>query len=179
MQRWISKKEKKETKHILIETERKAREVKIKDIGKTPAQLERQAWDLLGQLSKVTTVDELLLHMRKYSGTLGDYSGFNSMLIAMQDPNATIVRSRNEWKYITQNIQGYSTNFQGTGQVFGLGTIIFAEQSVSNETFLVNLADYIVGIANAFAFNIIPSPSYFVNSGGTSTPIDVSSYSPA
>ena len=79
---------------------------------------------------------------------------------------------------ITQNIQGYSTNFQGTGQVFGLGTVRYAEQSVSNETFLVNLADYIVGIANAFAFNIIPSPSYFVNSGGTSTPIDVSSYSP-
>lgn len=49
---------------------------------------------------------------------------------------------------------------------------------ISNETFLVNLADYVVGIANALAFNIIPSPSYFANSGGTTTPIDVSSYSP-
>ena len=88
MQKWITKKDGNENKHIRIETERKAREVQIQDIGPTPAQLEKQAWGILGDLSKITTVDQLLLQMRKYSGTLGDYSGFNSMLIAMQDPGA-------------------------------------------------------------------------------------------
>jgi hypothetical protein len=42
--------------------------------------------------------------MRKYSGTLEDYSGFNSLLIGMQDPHATIVRSRNEWKYFGREV---------------------------------------------------------------------------
>ena len=104
MQKWITKKDGNENKHIRIETERKAREVQLQDIGPTPAQLEKQAWDLLGDLSKITTVDQLLLQMKKYSGTLGDYSGFNSLLIGMQDPNATIVRSRNEWKYFGREV---------------------------------------------------------------------------
>ena len=105
MQKWITKKDGNENKHIRIETERKAREVQIQDIGPTPAQLEKQAWGLLGDLSKITTVDQLLLQMKKYSGTLGDYSGFNSLLIGMQDPNATIVRSRNEWKYFGREVK--------------------------------------------------------------------------
>ena len=104
VQKWITKKDGNENKHIRIETERKAREVQIQDMGPTPAQLEKQAWNLLGDLSKITTVDQLLLQMRKYSGTLGDYSGFNSLLIGMQDPNATIVRSRNEWKYFGREV---------------------------------------------------------------------------
>ncbi|MCL4340604.1 MAG: hypothetical protein M1431_00690 [Candidatus Thermoplasmatota archaeon] len=45
-----------------------------------------------------------LLQMKKYSGTLGDYSSFNSMLIEHQFPNATIVRSRNEWKYFGREL---------------------------------------------------------------------------
>ena len=104
VQKWITKKDGNENKHIRIETERKAREVQIQDMGSTPAQLEKQAWNLLGDLSKITTVDQLLLQMRKYSGTLGDYSGFNSLLIGMQDPGATIVRSRNEWKYFGREV---------------------------------------------------------------------------
>ena len=104
VQKWITKKDGNENKHIRIETERKAREVQMQDMGPTPAQLETQAWNLLGDLSKITTVDQLLLQMRKYSGTLGDYSGFNSLLIGMQDPNATIVRSRNEWKYFGREV---------------------------------------------------------------------------
>ena len=104
VQKWITKKNGNENKHIRIETERKPREVQIQDIGPTPAQLEKQAWNLLGDLSKITTVDQLLLQMNKYSGTLGDYSGFNSLLIGMQDPNATIVRSRNEWKYFGREV---------------------------------------------------------------------------
>ena len=104
VQKWITKKDGNENKHIRIETDRKAREVQVQDIGPTPAQLETQAWNLLGDLSKITTVDQLLLQMRKYSGTLGDYLGFNSLLIGMQDPNATIVRSRNEWKYFGREV---------------------------------------------------------------------------
>ena len=78
--------------------------LQLQDIDLTQTQLEKQAWNLLGDLSKITTVDQLLLQMRKYSGTLGDYSGFNSLLIGMQDPNATIVRSRNEWKYFGREV---------------------------------------------------------------------------
>ena len=105
VQKWISKQNGNETKHFQIETERKAREIQVKDLGPTPAQLEKQAWSLLGDLSTITTVDQLLLQMKKYSGTLGDYSGFNSLLIGMQDPNATIVRSRNEWKYFGREVK--------------------------------------------------------------------------
>ena len=104
VQKWITNKDGNENKHIRIENERKAREVQVYNLEPTPAQLERQAWDILGDLSKITTVDQLLLQMRKYSGTLGDYSGFNAMLIGMQDPNATIVRSRNEWKYFGREV---------------------------------------------------------------------------
>ncbi|MCL4340870.1 MAG: hypothetical protein M1431_02060 [Candidatus Thermoplasmatota archaeon] len=105
VQKWITKKDGNESKHIRIETERKTREVQVQDMGPTPAQLEKQAWGLLGDLSKITTVDQLLLQMKKYSGTLGDYSGFNSLLIGLQDPNATIVRSRNEWKYFGREVR--------------------------------------------------------------------------
>ena len=81
------------------------REVEIRDLGTSPAQLEKQAWGLLGDLSKITNVDQLLLQMKKYSGTLGDYSGFNSLLIYMQNNNATIVRSANEWKYFGREVK--------------------------------------------------------------------------
>ena len=104
-QRWITKKNGNESKHIPISSERTVREVEIKDLGTSPAQLEKQAWDLLGDLSKITNVDQLLLQMKKYSGTLGDYSGFNSLLIYMQNKNATIVRSANEWKYFGREVK--------------------------------------------------------------------------
>lgn len=107
-QKWITKKKGTDSKHIQIETERKPREVRevhLKDIGPTPGQLEKQAWDILGDLSKVTKVDQLLLQMKKYSGTLGNYSGENSVLIHMQDPNSTIVRSATEWKYYGRDVK--------------------------------------------------------------------------
>ena len=104
-QKWITKKNGNDSKHIPISSERAVREVEIKDLGTSPKQLEQQAWDLLGDLSKITNVDQLLLQMRKYSGTLGDYSGFNSMLINMQNKNATIVRSANEWKYFGREVK--------------------------------------------------------------------------
>ena len=45
--------------------------MQVQDIGFTPAQFGKQVWGLLGDLSKMTTVDQTLLQMRKYSGTLG------------------------------------------------------------------------------------------------------------
>ncbi|MCL4336103.1 MAG: hypothetical protein M1344_02590 [Candidatus Thermoplasmatota archaeon] len=105
VQKWITKKSGDESRHVKIETERKPREVQVKSVGPTPAQLEKQAWDMLGDLSKITSVDQLLLQMKKYSGTLGDYSAFNSMLIHMQDEGATIVRSANEWKYFGRELK--------------------------------------------------------------------------
>ena len=104
-QKWITKKKGNESKHIKIETERKPREIEVWDVGQTPSELEKQAWNMLGDLSKVSSVDQLLLHMKKYSGTLGDYSGFNSLLIYMQNKNATIVRSANEWKYFGREVK--------------------------------------------------------------------------
>ncbi|WMT49344.1 MAG: hypothetical protein RE472_03090 [Thermoplasmatales archaeon] len=105
VEKWITKKDgTNESKHVKIETSKKTREVMVSKMEPSAGQLEKQAWAILGDLSKVTTVDQLLLQMRKYSGTLGDYSGFNSLLIGMQAPNATIVRSMNEWRYFGREL---------------------------------------------------------------------------
>jgi hypothetical protein len=104
VEKWITKKKGNESKHVKIETSKKTREVMVSKMEPSAGQLEKQAWAILGDLSKVTTVDQLLLQMRKYSGTLGDYSGFNSLLIGMQAPNATIVRSMNEWRYFGREL---------------------------------------------------------------------------
>ena len=95
-QKWITKKKGNESKHIRIQTGRKPREIEVWDVGQTPSELEKQAWNMIDDLSKVSSVDQLLLQMKKYRGTLVDYSGFNSLLIWMQGPSATIVRLRNE-----------------------------------------------------------------------------------
>jgi hypothetical protein len=109
VERWITKKNGEESRHIRIETNRKAREVRMKDIGVSAQDLEKQAWGILGDLSRITNVDQLMLQMKKYSGTLGDYSAFNAALIASQDGNATIVRSRNEWKYFGRELKEDAT----------------------------------------------------------------------
>ena len=107
VQKWITKKDgtKNESKHVKIETTKKTREVMVSKMNPSASQLEREAWAILGDLSKITNVDQLLLSMKKYSGTLGNYSGENSMLIHMQNPNATIVRSATEWKYFGREVK--------------------------------------------------------------------------
>ena len=65
----------------------------------SPSTLEKQAWDILNNISKVTNVDQLLLSMKKYSGLIGNFSPFNALLIQQQDPDASIVRSKTDWKY--------------------------------------------------------------------------------
>ena len=115
-EKWITRKnEKGESKHIRVDTGKKSREkmVNASDLPEnsnvSTGELERQAWAMLGDLSKITNVDQLLLQMKKYSGTLGDYSGFNSLLIYMQNKNATIVRSANEWKYFGRDVKDGET----------------------------------------------------------------------
>ncbi len=104
-QKWITKDSGDKKKHVLINTGKKPREVKVKNPGVSPSALQKEAWDMMGSLANVTTVDQLLLSMKKYSGTLGDYSAFNSMLINMQNKNATIVRSSTEWKYFGRELK--------------------------------------------------------------------------
>ena len=107
-EKWITKKDEKgDSKHIRMDPKKSTREktVMATDMGPTASQLEKQAWGILDELSKVSTVDQLLLELRKYSGTLGDYSAFNSMLIGMQDPTATIVRSKSEWRYFGRELK--------------------------------------------------------------------------
>lgn len=104
-QKWITKKDgKNESKHVRIDTRGNVRELKVTTMVPSPGQLEKQAWAILGDLSKITVIDQLLLQMKKYSGTLGNYSGENSVLIHMQSPNATIVRSAIEWKYFGKEL---------------------------------------------------------------------------
>ena len=107
-EKWITKKnENGESKHIRMDSAKTVREktVVATKMGPTVEELEKQAWGILDDLSKVSTVDQLLLELRKYSGTLGDYSAFNSMLIGLQDPKATIVRSKTEWGYFGRELK--------------------------------------------------------------------------
>ncbi len=64
----------------------------------TAKSLEASARDMVKAISEATTVDQMLLELKKYTGFLGQYSSYNSFLINRQDPNATIVRNAQEWK---------------------------------------------------------------------------------
>lgn len=76
------------------------------DISKmTVNDLKFDARNIMKQLSSVSTVDQMLLQMRKYTGLLGTFSPFNSVLIHMQDPDATIVRSKVEWKRFGRDVE--------------------------------------------------------------------------
>jgi hypothetical protein len=103
--RWITKKNKHdENIHIPIE-EGKIRERELS--LKMPEQsewekervrnLEKKAREILKDLSNVSNVEILLDTMKRYSGLLSDYSGFNATLIQSYDPDYTIVRSKQEW----------------------------------------------------------------------------------
>ena len=105
VKRWITKKNKHdENIHIPIE-EGKIRERELS--LKMPEQsewekervrnLEKKAREILKDLSNVSNVDILLDTMKRYSGLLSDYSGFNATLIQSYDPDYTIVRSKQEW----------------------------------------------------------------------------------
>ena len=69
-QKWITKGSGDKKKHVLINTDKETREIQVKDLGVSPSTLEKEAWNMMGSLANVTTVDQLLLQMKKYSGTL-------------------------------------------------------------------------------------------------------------
>lgn len=72
---------------------------------KVVGELEGEVRSVLERVAETTNVDQMLLALGKYSGTLGDYSPFNSVLISMQDQNATIVRNAHEWKLFGRELK--------------------------------------------------------------------------
>ena len=98
MSKWITRKNKDgEKKRVKIEDSR-IHGTEIKRIPPSAGNLEKEAWSVINQLDKVTDVDQLLLEIGKYSGLIGRFSPYNAMLIMNQDPNATIVRSKLDWR---------------------------------------------------------------------------------
>jgi len=110
--KWITKKDKTgENKHIpILLTRSSIPERKLRDINLSTEilrqsklerekvkNLEKKARDILKDLSNVSNVNILLDTMKRYSGLLSDYSGFNATLIQSYDPDYTIVRSKQEW----------------------------------------------------------------------------------
>lgn len=108
VQKWITLKDKNNARHIPLKSKSVDRQISNphkKDNQKaTPKSLEAQARGMLESLSKVTNVDQLLLGLKKYSGFIGEFSSYNSMLINFQDPDASIVRSSVDWKYFGRSV---------------------------------------------------------------------------
>lgn len=105
-ERWITLKDKEKNRHVKVSGIRTAKptlELKMRygDLNPDREQtviLERLARDQLKRASQATTVDQMLLHLEKYTGLLGSFSSFNSVLIKEQDPYATVVRSKSDWE---------------------------------------------------------------------------------
>ena len=105
-EKWITVKNKnKENRHVKLSGMKDSRptlEMKLRYSDVNPSRketltLEQLARDQLKRASQATTVDQMLLHLEKYTGLLGDFSSFNSVLIKEQDPYATVVRSKSDW----------------------------------------------------------------------------------
>ncbi|MGC8584844.1 MAG: hypothetical protein ACP5L4_01815, partial [Thermoplasmata archaeon] len=60
-------------------------------------ELEKEARNILNNLSNISDLDLLLDSLSRYSGLLSNYSPYNAILIEMADPSYTIVRSEEEW----------------------------------------------------------------------------------
>ena len=106
-EKWITVKDKsRENRHVRltgIKDSRPTLELKMRygdvnpDRGQTLT-LEKLARDELKRASQSSSVDQMLLHLEKYTGLLGNFSSFNSILIKQQDPYATVVRSGSDWQ---------------------------------------------------------------------------------
>ena len=72
---------------------------------------------------------------------------------------------------------GASPSYTSSQSPFMIGYGQYGYQSSSSNTFLIHLSEYLVGIANSFAFGLIPNPSWFYqpNNNGNS-PFDQSAY---
>ena len=105
-ERWITVKDKEKSRHVKITGMKESRptlEMKLRYSDVNPGRketltLEQMARDQLKRASQSTTVDQMLLHLEKYTGLLGSFSSFNSVLIKEQDPYATVVRSKSDWQ---------------------------------------------------------------------------------
>ena len=106
-EKWVTVKDKrKENRHVRLTGIRDSRptlELKMRysDVNPDRQQtltLEKLARDELKRASRSSSVDQMLLHLEKYTGLLGNFSSFNSILIKQQDPYATVVRSKSDWQ---------------------------------------------------------------------------------
>ena len=105
---WITIKDEKrgKNKHVKV-SDNKAGKPSLKmklsyaDVKRrcTVRELERMAREQLKLAMDTSNVDVMLNHLTKYTGLLGEYSSFNSFLIEMQRPDATILRSKKDWEY--------------------------------------------------------------------------------
>ncbi len=103
---WITLKDKNKSRHVKltgIKSSRPTLEMKmsygeVNPNRKETLTLEQLARDQLKRASQASSVDQMLLHLEKYTGLLGSFSSFNSVLIKEQDPNATVVRSKSDWE---------------------------------------------------------------------------------
>ena len=67
--------------------------------------LETMARDGLKDLTNITNADMLLHQVKHWSGMIGQYSSYNTMLINMQNSKATLVRSAKDWAYFGRKIK--------------------------------------------------------------------------
>lgn len=106
-EKWITVKDRsKENRHVKLTGLKESKptlEMKLRygDVNpdrKATLTLEQLARDQLKRASNSSTVDQMLLHLEKYTGLLGSFSSFNAILIKEQDPYATVVRSKSDWQ---------------------------------------------------------------------------------
>lgn len=67
--------------------------------------LETMARTSLQDLSNITDADRLLDSVKHWSGLIGQYSSYNSLLIEKQNPNAKLVRSAKDWVYFGRRVK--------------------------------------------------------------------------
>lgn len=105
--RWITVKDgNKDSRHVKITGNRERRpslerRMKYSDLSPNRVEtltLENLARGQIKRASLATSVDQMLLHLEKYTGLIGSYSSFNAILIKTQDPDATVVRSKSDWE---------------------------------------------------------------------------------
>ena len=93
-----------------------------------------------------------------------------------------------EWSNTSSNISGVwsvdqtISNYKAIGSYSGGKALVFSDayvatQSVSNNALMEYLAEYLVGIANSFAFGVIPNPSYFYAATGDVSASSTSAFS--
>ncbi|MDG6927721.1 MAG: hypothetical protein JRN10_00725 [Nitrososphaerota archaeon] len=67
--------------------------------------LMNDAREKMKKISEMDNIEATLTNIREFSGFLGKFSPYNAMLITMQDPNATRVMSKEDWKSLGYEVR--------------------------------------------------------------------------